>query len=308
MAQYVYDCAHSSECAGTVLDTVQSIHAVIGDFFDWFELVSVIILTGEYMLRVWSCVEELGDTYGGHVKGRIRYMRTPLAIIDLVAFLPFYFWTLFVVDLRFLRVIQLFRLLKLTRYSPALIILWPVILTQRRAVTTAFIVMLTALLFLSTILFELEHVAQPEKFSSIPASMWWAVATLTTVGYGDATPVADWRRCFGAVTMIPGIGMLALPTGVIVNGLADEIRKRDFVVNGKLVSGVLLFKDLDAAQIAEIVSTLTPLAVPANYAVVRVGEEADSMFFIVSGKMGVEMLPKPFGVSEGEFVGEISIL
>lgn len=172
MAQYVYGRAHFSECVGIVLDTVQSIHAVIGDFFDWFELVSVIIFAGEYMLRVWSCVEEPGDAYGGHVKGRIRYMLTRLAIIDLVAFLPFYLSTLFGVDLRFLRVIRLFRLLKLTRHSPTLTILWAVMVAQRRAVTTAFLVMLTAFLFSSTILFELEHVAQPEKFSSIPASMW----------------------------------------------------------------------------------------------------------------------------------------
>jgi len=291
-----------------VLDTVESIHAVMGDFFDWFELISVIIFTVEYILRVWSCVDEPGGGYRGAVTGRLKYMLTPMALIDLIAFLPFYLGTFFGVDLRFLRIFRLFRLLKLTRYSPALTIIWAVMVSQRRALTAAFLVMLTALLFSSTILFELEHQVQPDKFSSIPASMWWAIATLTTVGYGDVTPITDWGRFFGAITMILGIIMFALPTGVIATGFATEIRKRDFVVNWKLVSSVPLFKDLDAAQIAEIVYALTPLVVPANYAVVKVGEEADSMFFIVSGKMEVELPPEPFVVSEGEFFGEISIL
>lgn len=294
--------------AAIVLETVQAIQQQVGEFFFWFELFSVAIFTTEYVLRVWAAIEEPLPEYRHPVWGRLRFMMSPMAVIDLLAFLPFYLSAFFGIDLRILRVFRLLRLLKLTRYSPALTIIWAVMVGQQRALTAALLVMLTALLFSSSILFVLEHDVQPDKFSSIPAAMWWAIATLTTVGYGDVAPVTILGKIFGAMTMILGIGMFALPTGVVATGFANEVRKRDFVVNWKLVSNVPLFQDLDAAQIAEIVSVLTPMVVPPNYAVVKVGEEADSMFFIVSGKLEVEIQPDPFLLEGGEFFGEIGIL
>ncbi|MEK9679967.1 MAG: ion transporter, partial [Rhodospirillaceae bacterium] len=142
---------------------------------------------------------------------------------------------------------RLVRLLKLTRYSPALTNIGAVIVAQRKALVAALLIIVCALLFSATILFAVEHEAQPDKFSSIPAAMWWTLATLSTVGYGDVLPITVWGRIFGSMTMILGIGMLALPTGVIATGFANEIRKRDFVVNWKLVSSVPLFTELDAA-------------------------------------------------------------
>ena len=180
-----------------------------------------------------------------------------MAMIDLLAFLPFYL-AFFGIDLRMLRAIRLLRLLKLSRYSPALSVIGAVVKAQHKALTAALLVMLIALLFSSSILFILEQDVQPDKFASIPDAMWWSLATLTTVGYGDVTPVTPLGRFFGAITMVIGVGMFALPTGVIATGFADEIRKRDFVVNWKLVSNVPLFQPLDAAQVAEIVSVLTP--------------------------------------------------
>lgn len=106
-----------------------------------------------------------------------------------------------------------------------------VIATQRRALTAALLIMGTALMFTSSILYLCEHEAQPDTFGSIPEAMWWSIATLTTVGYGDAIPITVMGRIFGALTMVMGIGMLALPTGVIATGFANEIKKHDFVIS-----------------------------------------------------------------------------
>ncbi len=291
-----------------VLDSVAAIHAQYETFFYRFEIFSVAVFTLEYLARVWSATADPSGKYRHPLLGRLRYMITPMAIVDLLAILPFFLQAFLGFDSRILRIFRLMRLLKLTRYSPALTIIGAVIVAQRKALVAALLIILCALLFSATILFAVEHEAQPDKFSSIPAAMWWALATLSTVGYGDVVPITVWGRIFGAMTMILGIGMLALPTGVIATGFANEIRKRDFVVNWKLVSSVPLFKGLDAAQIAEIVSLLTPLIVPANHAVVKVGAEADSMFLVVAGKLEVEVHPQPFLVQDGEFFGEFSLL
>jgi voltage-gated potassium channel len=263
-----------------ILETVESVYSRSSEFFFWFEVVSVAIFTVEYVFRVWSSTEDLGRHYQHPIKGRLRFILSPMAMIDLLAFLPFYL-AFFGIDLRMLRAIRLLRFLKLSRYSPALSVIGAVVKAQHKALTAALLVMLIALLFSSSILFILEQDVQPDKFASIPDAMWWSLATLTTVGYGDVTPITPLGRFFGAITMVIGVGMFALPTGVIATGFADEIRKRDFVVNWKLVSNVPLFQGLDAAQVAEIVSVLMPLVVPSNYAVVRVGDDADSMFFII---------------------------
>jgi voltage-gated potassium channel len=291
-----------------VLETVPSIHAAYTGFFFGFEIFSVAIFTIEYIMRLWSCTENKVGGYTHPILGRIKFMFSPMAIIDLIAFLPFYLSAFFAIDLRLLRIFRLLRLLKLTRYSPALMVIWAVIRNQSRALTAAFFVMLTALLFTSSIILLFEHKVQPENFASIPHSMWWSLATLTTVGYGDVVPITIGGKIFGGLTMVLAIGMLALPTGVIATGFANEIRKHEFIVTWRLIAKVPLFSNLDAAQIADIAGMLTPLVVPPRHAVVRLGEQADSMFFIISGEVEVEIMPNPSKLGEGDFFGEIGIL
>ena len=297
-----------SNVVAIILETVNAVNTIFGSFFYWFELFSVIIFTLEYVLRVWSCLDDPLGRYKNTVTGRLRYMISPMAIIDLVAFLPFYLTAFFGIDLRILRLVRLLRLMKLTRYSPALSIIGSVMVSQHRALTAAFFVMLMALLFSSSIIFALEHEVQPEKFSSIPSAMWWGMASLTTVGYGDVAPMTPLGQFFGIITMIIGIGMFALPTGVIATGFANEVDKLNFVVNWKLVSSVPLFKGLDVTEIAEIVSLLTPSTVPPNYAVIKLGEKAEGMFFIVSGQLEVELTRQSITLERGEFFGEMGVL
>ena len=231
-----------------------------------------------------------------------------MAIIDLIAFLPFYLSTFFGVDLRILRLFELLRLVKLTRYSPALNAVGATMVAQHRALTAAFLVMIMALLFSSSIMFVFENEVQPEKFSSIPTAMWWGMATLTTVGYGDVAPVTPMGQLFGIITMIIGIGMFALPTGIIATGFANEMEKLNFVVNWKLVSKVPFFRDMDVTNIGDIVSLLTPKTVPPNYAVIKLGEKADGMYFIISGQLEVELSTEAVILEAGQFFGEMGII
>ena len=311
-ASFIFDvfmiCLIVANVVAIVLETEPSLHGRYHQFFFDFEGFSVTIFTIEYILRVWSCTADAAAGYEHPLLGRIKFMLSPMAIIDFLAFAPFYVSAFVIVDLRILRIFRLLRLLKLTRYSPALTIIWAVIVTQRRALTAALLLMGTALMFSSSIVYVFEHNVQPDKFGSIPEAMWWSIATLTTVGYGDATPITPLGRIFGAITMIMGIGMLALPTGVIATGFANEIRKHDFIVNWRLVSKVPLFSKLDAGQIAEIATLLKPLVVPPNHAIIRVGEHADSMFFIMTGRVEIQTQPQPVYLKEGDFFGEIGLL
>lgn len=311
-ASYVFDVFIISlilaNVVSIVLETEPSLHRVYHEFFLEFEIFSVAVFTVEYILRVWSCTADVASGYEHPIYGRIKFMLSPMAIIDFLAFAPLYISAFVVIDLRILRIFRLLRLLKLTRYSPALTIIWAVMVTQRRALTAALLLMGTALMFSSSIVYVCEHDVQPNKFGSIPETMWWSIATLTTVGYGDATPITPLGRIFGAITMIMGIGMLALPTGVIATGFATEIKKHDFIVNWRLVSKVPLFKQMDAAQIAEITTLLKPLVVPPNHAIIRLGESADSMYFIVTGRVEIQTLPNPIYLKEGEYFGEIGLL
>ena len=179
---------------------------------------------------------------------------------------------------------------------------------QHRALTAAFLVMIMALLFSSSIMFVFENEVQPEKFSRIPTAMWWGMATLTTVGYGDVAPVTPMGQLFGIITMIIGIGMFALPTGIIATGFANEMEKLNFVVNWKLVSKVPFFRDMDVTNIGDIVSLLTPKTVPPNYAVIKLGEKADGMYFIISGQLEVELSTEAVILEAGQFFGEMGII
>ena len=298
----------SANVAAVILETVPSLAITHGPIFEWFDTASVIVFTIEYVFRVWSCVEDRAHDYHHPLWGRLRFMVSPMGIVDFLAFAPFYLSFFVAADLRILRVFRLIRLLKLTRYSPALGIIARVVRDQAKALTAAMFIMLTALLLTATIIYLVEHEAQPDKFTSIPESMWWALATLTTVGYGDLTPITPLGKFFGALTMVLGLGMIALPTGVIATGFANEIRKSEFIVSWRMVARVPLFQDMDAAQIGEIVGLLKPIIVPPRHAVVRVGEMGDAMFFVVDGSLEVDLHPNPIRLGPGDFFGEMGLL
>lgn len=213
-----------------VLQTIPSVPAALDRFFRIFEIVSVAIFTCEYALRVWSCTE--ADGFAHPVSGRIRFALTPMALVDLIAILPFYTGLLGIaagVDLRFMRALRLLRLLrvlKLGRYSESLKTMGEVIRAKREELAiTGFILMLLVVLA-SSLMYLVENPAQPDKFCSIPAAMWWATAALTTVGYGDVYPVTALGKLLGTVISVLGIGLFALPAGILASGFAEQIARR----------------------------------------------------------------------------------
>jgi voltage-gated potassium channel len=212
-----------------MLDTVQGIHSDYSTFFADFEIFSVGVFSIEYVLRLWACT--CNKVYGDPIKGRISYMLSPLAIVDLLAILPFYVPVLIPVDLRFLRILRLiriFRLFKLARYSESMKTFANVLKDKKEDLLLALTLGTMLLIISSTLMFYAEHDAQPDKFSSIFDSLWWGVVTLATIGYGDVYPVTALGKIFGGLTAIAGIGMFALPAGILGSGFMEEIdKKRD---------------------------------------------------------------------------------
>lgn len=210
--------------AAVVLETVDWIYAAYLPLFQAFEIFSVAVFTVEYLLRIWSCTED--PRYKDPLWGRLRFLIMPLALVDLLAILPFYLP--FAFDLRFLRAMRLFRLfriLKLARYSDSMQTFADVLRLKKEELLLMFFAIMILLVISSSLMYEAEHDAQPEAFASIPAAMWWGIVTLTTVGYGDIYPVTDWGRFIGSVVVILGIGLFALPTGVLASGFAEVLAK-----------------------------------------------------------------------------------
>ncbi len=230
-------------------------------------------------------------------------------LIDLFAVLPFYFSWLVPMDLRVLRVLRLFRLLKLVRYSPALQTLGRVIADEYRALLGALLVILVLLLFASTAMYFLERGAQPDKFGSIPAAAWWALATLTTVGYGDIVPVTPLGKMLGGVVMLLGVGMIALPVAIIATGFSQESSRHQFVVTWSMVARVPLFAAMDESEIAEITKLLYTRNYLPGVPIVRAGDAGDAMYLIASGEAVVEIAANQHVVlKEGDFFGEMALL
>ena len=204
-----------------ILETEKALVIDYEAIFKYFELFSIFIFSVEYLLRLWSCV--LAEEYKNPIIGRIKYLFSPLAIIDLLAIAPFYM-TFLVTDTRILRILRLLRLLRITkhfRYSKTFHVIISTIEKKKEELLSALVLMLCLLLVCSTGVYYAENEAQPDKFSSILASMWWAVATLTTVGYGDIFPITSLGKFFGSISAIFGVGLFAIPAGLLASGFSD---------------------------------------------------------------------------------------
>jgi len=209
-----------------VLETVQEYADAYGSIFNAIEIVSVAVFTIEYLLRLW--IAPLDPQYAGRF-GRLRYALSLFALIDLVAILPAFLPMFFPADLiilRFLRTFRLLRLLKLSRYVESLRTLDDVMIRKKEELLVTMAMILMLLLFSSSLMYLVEHEAQPDKFPSIPASLWWGVVTLTSVGYGDTYPVTTIGKILGGFTAFLGVAMFALPTGIFAAGFVEELASR----------------------------------------------------------------------------------
>lgn len=212
-----------------------SLPAAVETVFYYIELVSVIIFTIEYVLRVWT--SDLMRPEIRPLKARLRYIFSFMAIIDILSILPFYLPFLLPIDLRvlrILRVLRLFRVFKFNRYTTALSVIATVFKRKKSQLLSSIFVVLLLMVIAAVLMYNVESTAQPEAFSNAFSSLWWAVATLTTVGYGDIYPVTALGKLLSAVIALLGIGLVAVPTGIISAGFTEligeekENEKKDF--------------------------------------------------------------------------------
>lgn len=291
-----------------VLETVPSLLLKDLLVFRAFEAFSLTIFAFEYGLRVWVAPENPRYRGLSARKARLRYIRTPVAIIDLIAWLPFLLWLLMGVNLRTLSILRLLRFVKLARYSPGMQSLFEVLRSERQSLVACFWLLVAAVLISASAMYVAEGSVQPDHMGSIPAAMWWAIATVTTVGYGDVYPVTVPGRMIASLTMLTGIIMIALPVGIIATAFVDIIKRRDFVITWGMVARVPLFADLDAAGIGEIHKALSAHTATPGEVIVRRGEEAKSMYFIASGEVELEFVDDIVVLTEGQFFGEMALL
>jgi len=210
-----------------MLETVEGVRVAYGRALYGFEVFSLSVFGLEYVLRLWSCTAEA--RFAHPLLGRLRFMLTPMALVDFVAIVPSAL-SGGTVDLRFARAVRLLRLtrsFKIARYSQSLQTLGRVLRNKRHELAVTAYAGAIILVAAASGMYFVEHDAQPHIFSSIPASLWWGVVTLTTVGYGDVYPVTVPGRCLASVIAMLGIGLFALPAGILAGGFSEEVHRKD---------------------------------------------------------------------------------
>jgi voltage-gated potassium channel len=208
-----------------ILNTLPDVRSSYGHLFLDFEVFSVAIFSIEYLLRVWSCVEQ--PEYKHPFWGRLKFIFSPWGIIDFLAIFPFYA-SLLALDLSFIRTLRLLRIVRLfrfSRYFKALRVIQAVVRDKKEELILSFSFILFLLLIISSIVFYIENPAQPGVFKSIPDSLWWGVNAMTTVGYGDMHPITPLGKLFGGILAIAGVAFFALPTGILASGFAELVRE-----------------------------------------------------------------------------------
>ena len=242
--------------AAVLMESVEPLRLRYGAEFLTFELVSVLVFSLEYVARVWASSEQpCFRAIRAPMLRRLRYMVTPMALVDLLAVLPFYlaaFGLLGGADMRFLRSLRLVRIFKLSRYSQAMTLLLQVLNENARNFAAGLGVLMIVMIIAASGIHLFERSAQPDAFGSIPAAMWWAFATLTTVGYGDVTPVTEGGKMFGAAITVVSVGIVALPAGILASSFSERLRLKSSsyrdMADRAYADGVLTAKEYDELE------------------------------------------------------------
>ncbi len=242
-----------------VIETLPTLAGQYQFAFLLFDYFSASIFAVEYGFRVWSSVEAAAAKHTlSDSRLRLNYIFSPMAIIDLLAFLPSLLQAVVDTDLRFLRVLRLLRMFKLTRYSASMEMVLNVVRKEKNAFFAAFFVLMVLVVIAAGGMYYVEREHQPEAFASIPHAMWWALVTLTTVGYGDIIPFTILGKIFGGLIIIGGVGIVALPAGIMASAFAEEMRirksKLTFNIEIALEDGII-----DEREMQEITSRAVEL-------------------------------------------------
>lgn len=294
--------------ASVVLASVPAIRTPYEPTFLIIELVSVIVFSIEYCARLWASVEDQQFAHMPPWKARLRTMITPAMLVDLLAILPFYIAPFIEGDLRAVLVFRLLRFFKIARYSTGLRSLMDAIAMEKHALAACAGILTGIVLVCASLMQLVEHDAQPDKFGTIPDAMYWAIITLTTVGYGDVFPVTVWGKIIAGLTAVAGLVMLALPVGIVSNAFAEVVHRRDFVVTWGMVARVPIFSDFEASTIAEIIKHLKSQTFEAGEVIVRRGDAARCMYIVASGNVRVEFPNTQVEFGSGDFFGELALV
>ena len=234
-----------------LLETVESAHYILAIEFAVLDSIAVAVFTTEYLMRMYSCVED--PKFAKAYSGRARYAATPGALIDILAVLPFFLEALLhhLFDLRFLRIFRMMRLLKLTRFSDATKLVWDGIKREAGTIGASFFVMLLVIILCGALGYLLEHSAQPDKFESIPTAIYWSVITLGSVGFGDISPLTPTGRFLASVMALLGIALIAIPSGILAAAFTDQLRMERDAIGGK-IAAMMEDEHIDADEKAHL--------------------------------------------------------
>ncbi len=264
----------------------------------------------EYVARLWIAPENPFFASGSLARARLRWMLSAEGVIDLLAVIP----ALAAVSgearlgAESASVFVLLWVVKLATHAPGVGLIARVFHNERSALAAAAALFVIALFSAATIAYWFEGERQPDQFGSIPAALWWAVVTLTTTGYGDVVPLSSAGRMIGGVIMVCGICVLALLAGILANGFAAEVRRREFVHIWELVARVPFFSNVGAIAISDIVQRLRSRHYATGAMVIRTGAVGEQMYFIVSGQVEVRLAAGAKTLGDGEFFGEMALL
>lgn len=218
-----------------VLGSVNTLYQRWSIYFDYFEWFSIILFSVEYLLRIWASGACLPPGHGNSWRGRKAYILSFYGLIDLIALAPYFLQVLIPgLDLRIVRAVRLVRVFKISHYSTAIEDLVQAIYDERRSFAATLYLLLITILITSSLMYFAENEAQPEKFASIPDAIYWAVITLTTVGYGDLTPVTWPGRVIALCTAFLGVCTVAILTGIVASAFANQMARRRVIFETEL--------------------------------------------------------------------------
>lgn len=286
------------------LESVPSIYGRFHAAFGAFEQVSLAAFTVEYFLRLWVSVEDPRIAARGPFRGRVAFALRPLVVVDFLAFAPSYLGIFLGIDLRVLRIFRLFRLLKLARYSQALQALLGVLLAERNALFASVVLLLSTMCLEGEMMHLAEGGIQPRTLGTLPGAMYWALTTLTTVGYGDITPVTVLGKFIAAVTMVTGLALFALPIGIIAHGFVTGLSRRRFPVTWNMLRRQPLFQGLDVQALNEVLESATASLIKEHAQITNAGREATEFYLIISGLARSESDSGMHDLGPGEMIGQ----
>jgi voltage-gated potassium channel len=257
---------------------------------------------------VFIAAQFISGLWKAPASGRSAYLVSAEGLIDLTTVLALPLGWLLTSASSDAQLFALIWVLRYIRHTTGLALFWRIMKRSRAPLLSIASLFVAVFLTAATLAYVFERNAQPETFGSVPSTMWWAIATLTTTGYGDLAPTSIWGRLLGGWVMIGGIVMFALQAGIIATAFAEELQRRHFLHTWNLVTAVPFFRGLGAAAIADVVRLLSAREVSEGSNIVSVGQPGDAMYFIVSGEVTVQLTPEPLTLGPGNFFGEMALL